>query len=274
MPEREYLDEAEFGLHLVSSDDGRFRALVRDIEQRSQPFASWAIDDVSNAAVLLNESGRAIVVLAYVWSYTLANGTSRSSRFANLGSSMQMEILNGRSPVPQDIGTCILAGSKRLITERGMFGNNLDVLPADRARNGGSYVGAGGRGAGTTRTSEQIVSIRLSLDLAIFDNGLCVGPDKSGLLDALTQSLEVQRSTAQNAATAIRNGASEGQLFEMLLPWARRMRSVAPDRHERVLLPMFCRMAIDQLINASRPEQLVWFERLAQPSSLQLHRSM
>ncbi len=274
MPEREYTSLAEFGLQLVSSDDDRFRALVRDIEERPQPFPSWPIDDLRSAAVLLNESERAIVVLAYVWRYILANGTSRSSRYANLGSSMQMEILNGRSPVPQDVGTCILAGSKRLITERGMFGNNLDVLPTDQVNQGGSYVGAGGGGAAATKNNEQIVSIQLALDLAIFDNGLCVGPDKAGLLDALIESLDVQRTTSEHAAAAIRNGASEGQVFEMLLPSVRRMRSASAERHERVMLPMFGRMAIDQLINGSRPEQLEWFERLAKPSTLQLRRPM
>ena len=33
--------------------------------------------------------------------------------------------------VPQDLGTFILPGSKRLITDQAMFGNNLDVLPPE-----------------------------------------------------------------------------------------------------------------------------------------------
>src|SRR5260370_28591537 len=138
MADREYGDVPESGLHFVSSEDHRFRALVHDIEQNPQPFASWPIDDLTNAAVLLNESGKAIVVLAYAWRYTMANGTSRSSRYANLGSSLQMDILNGRVAVPQDLGTCILAGSKRLITEQGMGGNNLDVLTEEQAQHGRS----------------------------------------------------------------------------------------------------------------------------------------
>lgn len=160
MPDREYRDLPEFGLHLVSSEDHRFRALVHDIEQHPQPFSSWPLDDLTNAAVLLNESGKAIVVLAFAWRYTSENGTIRSSRYANLGSSMQMDILNGRSAVPQDLGTCILAGSKRLITERGMFGNNLDVLTEEQSRHGRSYAGAGGGGGARSRLNEQIASIR------------------------------------------------------------------------------------------------------------------
>jgi hypothetical protein len=69
-----YRDLAEFGLPLVTPDDAGFASLVRDIESRPEPFGSWPIDDLRNAAVLLNESGKAILGMAYVWRYTTATG--------------------------------------------------------------------------------------------------------------------------------------------------------------------------------------------------------
>jgi hypothetical protein len=267
-PAHEYLDLAQFGLHLVSPEDGRFPALLQEMQARPQPFPPWPTGDLRNAAILLNKSGRAIVVLSFVWRYTQADGTSRSSQYSNLGSSMQMEVLTSRSPVPQDLGTSILAGSKRLLTEQGMFGNNLDVLPEQAFRNG-SYMGAGGR-AGSHGTNEQVASTQLSLDLAVLDNGLCVGPDTDGVAKTLSDSFEVQRSTAEKVAAAIQNGASDGQIFEMLLPCARQARP--PAARGAMLLGMFGRMAVDQLINNSRPEQVAFFQKFAQPPAIKLHR--
>jgi hypothetical protein len=70
----------------------------------------------------------AIIAVEWFWRYTSRDGKTRTSRFSNLGSSAQRDVLTGRSKVSRDLGTFILAGSKRLITELGILGNNLDVL--------------------------------------------------------------------------------------------------------------------------------------------------
>jgi hypothetical protein len=62
MPQREYFDQAQFGLTFVAPADDRFGELVHEIEQRPQPFASWPTDDLTNSAVLLNESGKTVIV--------------------------------------------------------------------------------------------------------------------------------------------------------------------------------------------------------------------
>src|SRR5581483_12265207 len=103
------------------------------------PFGRWPVDDLTRSAVLLNQSGNAILGIAYAWRYTTAAGTEHTSRIANLGSSVQLDVLTGRSGVTRDLGTFILPGSKRLLTERGMFGNNLDVLSEGEAPRGGGY---------------------------------------------------------------------------------------------------------------------------------------
>lgn len=271
-----YRDLAEFGLPLVEPEAPSFSALVRDIENRPQPFGSWPTDDLRTAAVLLNQSGKAIVTLAYFWRYTTAEGKERLSRHSNLGSSMQMDVLCGRAKVAQDIGSFILPGSKRLITERGMFGNNLDVLPPDSAGRGGGWMGSGGGGF-RKGLSEEIAETELGLDVAIFEDGLCVGPDDSGLFETVTDDQERQRDKAQEIVAALRNGASEGQIFEALLPLARRMSSSSRGMDERArisspLLTVFANMAIHRLVSASGSELLAWFEHIAESSPIRLYR--
>jgi len=242
MPLYEFRDLAAFGLHLVPSDD---------------------------SVVLSNQSEKAIVGLVYVRRYTMPDGTSRTGHHSNLGSSMQLDILTGRSPAPRDLNTCILPGSKRLITERGMFGDNSDVLSPDEVHQG---RGCGSIGTGIAKHYQHADTAALYLDLAIFEDGLCAGPDESGLYGALTESLNIQRLTAESAATALRNGASEGQIFELLRPIARRSQH-SHDQHQRTFLPMFAHMAISQLINASPADLLAWFDSYAQPPSLTLRRA-
>ena len=222
----------------------------------------------------LTQSGQAIIVLAYVWRYTRTEGNARTSRSSNLGSSRQMDVLTGRSKAVRDLGSFILPGSKRLITEEGMFGNNLDVLqPHEIPPQGGGYIGAGaGRGTGREASPEQIAAIELSLDVAILEDGLCVGPDEFGLFESLTEALERQRSVAAQVVEAIRNGASEGQVFEILRPLARRTPPSPGSRHASFVTSMFARMAIDRLLDASAAESLSWFESYSTPPSLRLHR--
>jgi len=221
MGETAYRDFTVFGLPLVTAAHTAFPSLVHDIESRPEPFGSWPTGGLSNAAVLLNESGSAVLGISYLWRYTNAAGESHTSHYSNLGSSTQLEVMTGRSRAVQDIGTFILPGSKRLITERGMFGNTLDV-PGREARlhGGGGYIGAGGSGVKPSSQAE-IVLVELVLDLAILEDGRCVGPDEGGLFDNLIEDLSLIHSTAQQAATALHNGTSSGQVFEMLRPLAR-----------------------------------------------------
>jgi hypothetical protein len=266
-----YSDLAEFGILLVTPDQVGFDLLVGDIESRPQPFGSWPVEDLTHSAVLLNYSGKAISALSYVWKYTGSTGEQRKSRYSNFGSSMQLEALTGRSGVIQDIGTFVLAGSKRLITERGMFGNNLDVLPDNRPP-GGGYMGAGG--GGSRLRQEEIAAIELVLDLAVLEDGRCVGPDESGLFESLVEDLEEIRRAAAQAATVLRDGGSTGRIFEMLRPLARHAGG-SPQRasgRRSPFLGMFANMAIHQLINGDDAAVATWFGAQAQPASLRLYR--
>jgi hypothetical protein len=266
-----YRDLAAFGLPLITPAQPGFATLVDDIESRPEPFGSRPIDDLSNAAVLLNETGNAILSISYSWRYTSVRGGTHSSRYCNLGtSSIQLDVLSGRSEVVQDFGTFILPGSKRLITERGMFGNNLDVLGQEQLPHGGAYARA--VGGGTRHTTSENVAVELILDLAILDDGRCVGPDESGLFESLIEDLERVRSTAEQAAKALRDGASAGQIFEMLRPLARRTPDAATQRRRSPFLGMFGHMGIDQLVNSDSSAVAGWLETQAQPPRLNLRK--
>jgi hypothetical protein len=115
-----YRDLAEFGLPLVPPNDPAFPALLADIESRALPPDSWQAGDLGEAAVLLNQSGRAIVGFAYVWRYRTVEGAVRPTRCLNLGSSStELDVLSGRAAVTREISGFILPGSKRLIAEEG-----------------------------------------------------------------------------------------------------------------------------------------------------------
>ena len=262
MTESTYRGLAEFGLPLITRGDPAFTSLTREIDEnvKALPVSSAAPLVSDRAAVLLNNTGRAIVAIEFIWRYTTLDGNTRTSRFSNFGSSVQREVLTGRCKVGRDLGPFILPGSKRLITERGIFGNNLDVLtPEELPRGRGFYGGFGG--GGPENSELDISAVELVLELVILEDGLCVGPDESGLYESLKASLDVQRRAAEEALTALQAGASIGKIFEIIRPLA---------RHQP--LEMFGSEAVHHLIN-SRPEELLtFFNEAAQPPSLQLHR--
>ena len=142
MPSAVYHGLAEFGLHFITPDDSAFSGLVRDIQSRPQPFGPPPASDLSAAAVLLNQSGKAIVTLSYVLKYMTAGCHTSTSHYSSLCSSAQMDFLSGRAGVTRDLFSFILPGSKRLITQEGMCGDNSDVLPPEPALQNRGYTGA------------------------------------------------------------------------------------------------------------------------------------
>src|SRR3989442_9141465 len=142
-------DLREFGLPFVTPGDPAFDSLVREIQGHPSPFGPPPASDLNTAAVLLNRSGKAIVALAYLYRYVAAGGQIHSGLRWNLVSSIQMDVLTGRSKVPRDRFGFILPGSKRLVTPDGIFGDNSDVLPLNRRPAAADAVEAGAGGEGT-----------------------------------------------------------------------------------------------------------------------------
>jgi len=273
MREVTYRGLAEFGLPLVGRDDPSFPVLAAEIKELPGPRTRES--DVSEpAAVLANDSGRAIVALTYLWRSTGQDGRTHTSRFSSFGSSAQTEVLTGRSKVGRDLGTFILPDSRRLITQRGLFGSNLDVLTPEELPRSRGYCGGWG-GDGYRVNGETDRSLELVLDLVVLEDGLCVGPDESGLFEALNESLDLQCAAAREAVKALQSGASLGQVFEIVQPLAGR-RPPQPVRgkaaHTMPLLMTFGSDAVHRLINESDSDLLAFFERTAQPRSLELRR--
>lgn len=266
----------EFGLPLITQDDRSFDALVSEIESHAGPGPVRPPDVSDRAAVLLNNTGMAIIAVEWFWRYTSRDGKTRTSRFSNLGSSAQRDVLTGRSKVSRDLGTFILPGSKRLITELGILGNNLDVLTPDELPHAKGYCGGWGGGSSRRENDTELAAAELVLDLVILEDGLCVGPDESALYEALNESLDVQLTAAQEAVRALKVGASVGQVFEIVRPLARHRppqpQTEGKPRHSSPILPTFGSEAVHLLINANDSDLLTFFERAAEPPSLELRR--
>ena len=208
------------------------------------------------------------------WRYTSRDGKARTSRFSNLGSSAQHDVLTGRSKVGRDLGTFILPGSKRLITERGIIGNNLDVLTPEELPRAQGYCGDWGAGSPRESAETELAAVELVLDLVILEDGLCVGPDESALCEALNESLDLQRTAAQEAVRALQAGASVGHIFEIVRPLARHSppQIQGKPRQSRPIVPTFGSEAIHHLINANDIDLLAFFKRAAESRSLELRR--
>jgi hypothetical protein len=276
MAEERYTGLADFGLPLIVKDDPSFDALLSDIESHPGPGPAWPDLAPDRAAVLLNNTGRAIIAVEWFWRYTYGDGKARNSRFSNLGSNVQRDVLAGRYKAGRDLGTFILPGSKRLIAEHGMYGNNLDVLTPEELPRAQGYCGGWGGGSPRESAQTEPAAIELVLDLVILEDGLCLGPDEAGLYEALNEALDIQRTAALEAVNALQAGAPIGRIFEIVRPLARHsppsLRTPGKARHSMPILPTFGNEAIHHLVNANDADLLAFFERAAAPRSLELRR--
>lgn len=265
MPQASYRGLPEYGLPIIAPGDEKYEQLVNDILSRPQPFPSWSAEDRSDAAVLVNQSGKAIIGATYVWQYTMPDGRTTRHIGSNLGSSMQFDVLTGRAAVGEDLCTFILPQSKRLITKRGMIGSNLDVLPHLASRLGGfSGSGSGGRAVG-----DAYAKADLTLDMVILEDGLCVGPDELNTVGELQSALREQAALASIAVEKLRTGATPGQILDLIRPMAQRQRSGG----SQSFAGTFVNMALHQLVHSTTGEILVWFEQAASISVDRLHRA-
>jgi hypothetical protein len=223
-----YSDLAEFGLPLVTREHPDFARLADEIRKRPSPMQRFMGSDVSGVAVVVNQSGKTVLSLGVVFKFEDAEGHGSTNHFS--GSFLAgglADVLTGAVPVSPRTPGHIFPGSKRLITSQGVWGDNTDVVPPDEndPRRGmeGGFVGTGGFvGAGRRRAAE-VVSGDLLLDLAIFEDGLCVGPDRYGGFEALLAEISERRHIATDILEALQKGASRGEIFEIVRPLAKGM---------------------------------------------------
>ena len=138
------------------------------------------------------------------------------------------------------------------------------------------YCGGWGGGSRREIAETELASVELILDLVILEDGLRVGPDESALYEALNESLELQRTTVQEAVRTLQAGASVGQVFEIVRPLERIeppwLQTQGKPRHSRPIIPTFANEAIHHLVNANDADILGFSERAAEPGSLELRR--
>ena len=89
MPQTHYHGIPEHGLPLVPQDAPEFAGLVQDIKACPESFGHWPTRDLTRAAVVVNQTGRAVVALVYLLDHATGKGKKRASTVTNLASSTQ-----------------------------------------------------------------------------------------------------------------------------------------------------------------------------------------
>ena len=267
-----YRDLPEVGMPFVTPEDPQFHELKSQIA--IDPFGRKLDDLPSEAVVVLNQSGQPVLAMSFLWKWTDDIGGITQHGMAGLNSLSQLEF---EPADPRRIRFHpFLAGSKRLVTSAGVFGDNSDVLPADTKPSG--FVGgfAGGFGRANMRQPERHL-VEIQLDSVIFADGLCAGADEMGILATLGPVATEQQRIASEAAALLRNGAKFGEVFDLLRTTARHPApTLAPRTTDPShLLFSFGRQAMDRLIHAQderRDELVNWFDEQSRQPKLKFRR--
>ncbi len=267
-----YRDLPEVGMPFVTPEDPRFHELKSQITLG--PFRRKPEDLPSEAVVVLNQSGQPVLAMSFLWKWTDETGRASEQRMPGFSSLAQLEF------EPADPRRMrfrpFLAGSKRLVTPAGVFGDNSDVLPADAMPSGFAGGFAGGFGRGSMQQPERHLT-EIQMDSVIFADGRCAGPDEMGLLTALDPVATEQRRLASTAAARLRDGGTFGEVFDLLRTTARHPgpASVPQTTDPSHLLFSFGRQAMDRLIHAEeerRDELVKWFDEQSRQPKLKLRR--
>jgi hypothetical protein len=211
------------GLTLTPPSHPSFAALVEDIRQRSEvhhpgsPFPA----SLEFAAVLLNQGPRALAGLALEWRYEAADGSHYSSRSLR---AFGRGVLLPFGARPQDVTvdtywSTIFPGSKRLLAESVMCGDNTGVRPPaeDEIRRGGIRAGGGGGGNGSQVDTARLRAVTLAIDGAFFSDGLFAGANHLHLWDDIYYEAEVRTEIAQIARRASERGATPAEAMADVL---------------------------------------------------------
>ena len=264
LPAATYIDHPQWGLHLVGAQDPQFLDLLPNFD--GAVHVPETIDS-HRSAILVNDSGKAIVVLGYIWVYTCVDGSKPIARHSDLGSSTQLNVLFGIRPVMRDLWSFILPGSRRLITEGGTFGDNRSALRPEELppENSRTVVGHSGHHSQSWRSA--VESLVLDLDFVVFEDGLCVGQDRSGMFDEIADLLRQMRHLSSEAVRLLRSGAARGVIFDLVRPMAARRPVPASS-----LRSIFSHGAIHALSDKTDDELIRWFDAYAQADP-PFHRS-
>lgn len=237
------LDLHAQGLSLVPPDRSEFADMLEAVRRTHlaetpgrPPFPREPIpDDLTFSAILINHSEKPLAELALEWKFEETTGNRYSHQWINtFGRHLLVP-----SRIPPDRATvlaywyAILPGSKRLLVENQMFGDNTDVRPprSDEMWPGGGIISS--RNTGHPVDPNRIRSVVLVLDGAFFTDGEFLGPNNLHLWDDVFYENEVKLKAAHIAADGKRAGRSADEIVEEVNQYT----GAAPDLKEMRLPP-------------------------------------
>ena len=258
------------GLTLISSADDQFAALLGDLRRRTEvrnpdgpPLPPQPIpDNLEFAAILVNHSEKAVAGLAIEWKFEDITGRHYSHRSTN---AFGRELLLPFGMRPEQLALysywhTILPGSKRLLADMKIFGDNTDVRPArgDEVWRGG--VVAGGAGGRNSTEAGGLRSVVLVMDGAFFADGEFIGPNQVHLWEEIYYEADVKLQAARIAAAGKARGSSTAEIMSDI----DRFTGPAPDRGGRP--PMASRETVDpeDFRRWHRGQLAIWFSPLRQ----------
>lgn len=261
-----YRDLAEFGLPFVTPEQPEFSALAQEIRDRLPAFPARISGDLDGAAVMLNNSGKIVLSLSVLVRFSSDTRYTRKNHFTSLLSGRTLGLLSGDRGLRLDDNSLILPGSKRLISETGVWGNNYDVAPPPRGPTGGAAFG------GSRLACPDAASRHIQVDLAIFEGGECAGPDEFGAFSILMSDLQTRRELAIEILSAIRKGVTREELYQRLSPIASRHTSPERGHHPNFILRNFATEVSRRLTDREDFALADWLEEQARPPRLELRR--
>jgi hypothetical protein len=222
-------DLPQFGVILVPPSVPEFAALLADIQKRIEnPVAGsppvppssptrWSDPDAP-AMVLRNNSQIAIAALAWIWKTHRADGRAYPSSTSMIGNGPSLLAPFGfdeRLRKLYGYWHVVLPGSKRLIRDSELLGDNSDVRPpeGDEIWKGGIISGGGG---GRAQFRSPVIAITLALDGVFFVDGGFAGPDSLHNFDPFTAGADGRMEVAKIARDGHNQGLAPGAILEKI----------------------------------------------------------
>lgn len=196
--------------------------MLEDIRRRNSianpdgpPFPREPIpDDLTFSAILVNHSEKPVAALAIKWDFEETGGQRYSHQSVNtLGRQFLVPpgIPADRAGIPGFWNT-ILPGSKRLLIESKIFGDNTDVRAprSDEVWRGGG-IGSSGRSRRSADPA-RFQSVELVLDGVFFSDGEFLGPNEMHLWEDVFYESQVKLEAARIAAKGEGNARSAEEI--------------------------------------------------------------
>jgi hypothetical protein len=222
-------DLRDAGIVLVPPSSPEYGPLLTNIEQRLSCPPLSALSSASSklmaplnrqdptAAVLLNQSGKAIAAWTLVWKYEEFEGRQYSSSYTMGSRSVPSLLLPFGMPEAQrkfaSYWEVILPGSARYVSGGDMFGDNSDVrLPTPEERRNGGGIGSGGSRR-DPKPIDQMKYVTLAVDGMFFSDGEFVGPNQHYLFENVACWAEAHHEVAVVAHGERERGADTRRIL-------------------------------------------------------------